>query len=283
MSTKNLARTALEKGRSESFKRRASKEQRSERRQTRNRLAQWYRFEDTPSKDRKNLSKRGNQLENLAPLWKWVRSRVGQPWSLVHSEFCSKCPINSLAGYHITVQHFLKDVEYRTTQFRLKGKVPSSRWGSGCYVDNDGILQLGKPPTRYRPTPKLRHSYEEVREWAQYRKVISRGSKLFWGIPLHSVVFKEREVETRLFIRSRSAPSRQYTVPPSGRLFSSYYDYAPVGNREVVKVNTQQTYRQGPEFSSEDYRFFSELDKSQTTALLKNDLETLYPKRSFKL
>jgi hypothetical protein len=39
--------------------------------------------------------------DHIAPLYRWLRSHVGQPWDYVHSELCLRLDITTLSGQHI--------------------------------------------------------------------------------------------------------------------------------------------------------------------------------------
>jgi len=65
----------------------------------------WRRREGmkTAWRDRKTLN------ENLAPLWRFLRSRIGRPWDKVYSEVCERINKNSAVQLHVW-QHLMQEV-----------------------------------------------------------------------------------------------------------------------------------------------------------------------------
>lgn len=114
-------------------------------------------LEDMPSKEslRRPYRLRGTHKylnENLAPLRRYLESRVGRPWDEVYSEICAHLRVDSTVQQH--VRDHLKDLVEIVPEERWysvygaegRRKVRSSRWQS-MYVDPaDGILR--KDPDR---------------------------------------------------------------------------------------------------------------------------------------
>ncbi|AKG22246.1 hypothetical protein [Calothrix sp. 336/3] len=48
--------------------------------------------------------------DHLSPLYRWLRSQVGQPWDLVYSQLCTTLDITTLSGQHI-LSHIWQFVE----------------------------------------------------------------------------------------------------------------------------------------------------------------------------
>ncbi len=87
--------------------------------------------------------------ENLNPLWRFLKSRVGQPWNDVYSEIRSTLSIRSTIQHHV-FQHLSLDVCTKTIR-AANGRV--MRWDqfhdycdyeANFYVDPDnGLLMSG--------------------------------------------------------------------------------------------------------------------------------------------
>jgi hypothetical protein len=87
--------------------------------------------------------------DNLSPLKRWLKSKVGQPWNIVYSEFCQKIQTKTLAGQHL-LSHLWQMVErdvvfldglpcYKRTSY------PLGRWRQKLYVHPETrILCLAK-------------------------------------------------------------------------------------------------------------------------------------------
>lgn len=103
--------------------------------------------------------------ENLAPLRRFLQSRVGRPWNAVHREMCALLNPRSAVQQHV-LDHVKQMVElnpvlvdgraYHPTGHsgRLWPVVPSPRWGGFYVCPRTGALRLAKHPARSkRPTP----------------------------------------------------------------------------------------------------------------------------------
>jgi hypothetical protein len=60
----------------------------------------------------KNRHRTKHFSDNLSPLRRWLRSKVGQPWDIVYSEICQKIETRTLCGQHLLV-HLEEMVEDR--------------------------------------------------------------------------------------------------------------------------------------------------------------------------
>lgn len=87
--------------------------------------------------------------ENLNPLWRFLKKRVGQPWNDVYSEICVTLDCRTTIQYHV-FQHLSFDVCTKTKRTH-DGRV--MRWSevhgycdyeNSFYVDPDtGVLMVG--------------------------------------------------------------------------------------------------------------------------------------------
>lgn len=110
----------------------------------------WEKMQ-APYQIRKSLNDR------LAPLRRFLQSRVGHQWDKVYSEICEKADSRSLTGNHLR-EHVSWMVSFDCKRekngdvFDVKGYRPRA---GEFYVEGDGILRQYNPkPFRFkRPTP----------------------------------------------------------------------------------------------------------------------------------
>lgn len=140
MSTKNLARTAIEGGRANTDDRNAS--HRDERARTRTWLDR-VRF-DAEHADatlpRRRPAVRKEFSDKLASCWGWLASRAGQPWDDVYGELTSRFDTRKLSNKHIVFDHMLAEVAGAGSV--AAGGAPTWQRATRFYVDDAGILRV---------------------------------------------------------------------------------------------------------------------------------------------
>ena len=113
MSTKNLARTAIEGGRYKRTKEEAQTEQRKERAASRSFVTKATHdlesIENKPTPKRK--PRRLDQKDKLRPLERFLLSNIGRPWRLVYAEIRKRFDDRTTAGRHILFDHMLRDIK----------------------------------------------------------------------------------------------------------------------------------------------------------------------------
>lgn len=113
--------------------------------------------------------------DHIRPLYRWLRSKVGQPWNAVYSELCKKLDPRGLSGQHILfhVWHFVElhvvlidGVAYeRTNECSL-----SNYWCETLYVHPEtGILCLAEKLKK--EAPKKPDDLLIIDSYHQYRKI----------------------------------------------------------------------------------------------------------------
>lgn len=119
----------------------------------------------TDNHKRSNSAKELN--ENLKPLQRFLRSRLGQPWDKVYSEIMANLNLNNAAQYHVW-QHLILFGEVETKTYMegntvmIAGKTPRSvgeySWRQEFYVHpKTGLLCGGE---RARDQFRLKHNKE---------------------------------------------------------------------------------------------------------------------------
>ena len=126
--------------------------------------------------------------ENLAPLHRFLQSRVGQPWNKVYSEIMQNLNLNNSVQYHV-YQHLTRDRMVETNTYMSKSgkivaqtpygpRVIESGYSPTFYVDpRDGTLQNMPNINRrsFYETPevarKSNHYYDPTDLMIQYHKI----------------------------------------------------------------------------------------------------------------
>lgn len=185
MAKRNLARTAIEGGRTGEDKRWRKEHIEHHRRVRR---AANHRMKIDPSTwDDVDFSPlhptgwRDNKFKDkLNPVERWLEKQVGRQWDDIYSEVRQRFDARTTAGRHILFDHLLGYVEFR-----------SHRLSYASYlVDADGVLQKG-PWKRYRYYNRdknpmaVKRPVEEIREFIKGRKIRVVGPALFWALPVN--------------------------------------------------------------------------------------------------
>jgi hypothetical protein len=172
MSTKNLARTIIEGGRtrwSRQQRRHSNSEHRTAERDELRKIS-------TGGDDDACFERRPGVFrdfdDKLGPAWRWLDRQVGRPWNLVRSELLRRFDTRTTPGRHIVFCHMLPEVE---------GNRLGWRWHR-FEVDRHGILRrLPRRPYRHvRGREPLPRPEPELDRWRDCRRVGERGGVLFW-------------------------------------------------------------------------------------------------------
>lgn len=180
MSTKNLARTAIEGGRcphaGRDFQLRMA---------TRKTLG-WH-APDRDTLDALALPGRHKTYrafnDKLAAPARWLASHVGRPWDHVRGEMFARFDTRTTAGRHIVFDHLLRWVQDGTND---------NRGWVRFVVDRHGLLR-NAPPHRRRPwsSAAMPRPRPDLDAWLGDRRVASRGDVLFWFIPTSAGFYRQ--------------------------------------------------------------------------------------------
>jgi hypothetical protein len=136
--------------------------------------------------------------DHLAPLQRWLHSKVGQPWNSVYSELCYNLDITTLSGQHILshVWDFVErhvviidGVPYRKDRpdYSLIG------WRDRFYVHPEtGILCL--VPRLAKAKPQIRDDVVQIDAYHQYRKL----DRVWYFVTFESVPYKGTVIDVLL-------------------------------------------------------------------------------------
>jgi hypothetical protein len=193
MATKNLAKTAIEGGRTRSNKldrRYSHQETRAAQREFLSNVKQDIEnYYDYDIKKTRHVHKQFN--DKLQPMYRWLASQCGRPWNEVRSEVSKKFDDRTTAGHHILHDHLLSSVEEvpNLDYYSLVYSYRPVDWTTSYrrydfYVDDGGILRE-KTVVKYDKTRASIPSYDtkQIANWLSGRVVGKVGSKLFWFIP----------------------------------------------------------------------------------------------------
>lgn len=112
--------------------------------------------------------------DNLSPLRRWLRSKVGQSWDIVYSEICQKIETRTLCGRHLLV-HLEEMVEDRVRLIEgmpyslKKGLDPIVYWGRGEFYVHPETRILCQVPQQAPKTPIRRNDIVKIDATHQYR------------------------------------------------------------------------------------------------------------------
>lgn len=161
MSTKNLARTAIEGGRANTDDRNAS--HRNERARTRAWLDR-VRFDAehaNATMPRRRPSVRKEFSDKLEPCWGWLASRAGRPWDDVYGELTSRFDTRKLSNKHIVFDHMLAEVDGAGSA--AGGGAPTWWRTTRFYVDEAGILRVRDRAAAVKAEADARRAAAEAR------------------------------------------------------------------------------------------------------------------------
>jgi hypothetical protein len=175
MSTKNLARTVIEGGRTRGnrYDRRASNQGHRRRvHQVSCQLTQVSNYDSVLYPKRRLVNRMFD--DKLGPAWRWLASQVGRPWDKGRSELFQRFDIRTTAGRHIVFDHVLRDVATE----RDRG------WGWPNYrVATNGVLRK-RPPRPHSggsaPRAPLPEPLADIEAWLNGRQIALRGRLWFW-------------------------------------------------------------------------------------------------------
>ena len=189
MGTKNLARTAIEGGRTGSNKWERRDSHNAERASARDYCNKVKldpeAYEDFDIEEKDHVRKEFN--DKLGPMYRWLERQLGRPWDEVHSEVTKTFDTRTTAGRHIVNDHLLSSVEVTEPVYRYYYRHtddPNTSYSKhDFYVDDNGILCKRKYiPRRYyvRPPP---FNTQRIANWLSGRVVGQVGNKFFWFVP----------------------------------------------------------------------------------------------------
>lgn len=189
MSKKNLARTAIEGGRSAMSKWQRKNSNKELRAKETSYLKAVEKDPEVWDEDeypvRRTVGKEFH--DKLGPVYRYLQSQVGRPWDKVRSEVFEKFDARTTAGRHILHDHLLSLVEYNELGFR---KAYYNYWkfldqresfsSREYYVDKNGLLQLKKKISDEEYQQRLEKNSKDLKEFSKNRVIRFFDGKPFW-------------------------------------------------------------------------------------------------------
>ncbi len=192
MSKKNLARSAIEGGRTGRSKWDRRNSHHTERASERDYCRKITVDADKSEDDRFIIPKEKvfkDFNDKLGPMYRWLHSQVGRFWNDIRSEIHQKFDNRTTAGRHILYDHLLSSVEevpdltYRRW-YRDLDDYTKSRYKNDFYVDDVGLLQTKTYiPKSNSNIPKF--NTQSIVNWLHSCVVGKIGSKLYWFVPVN--------------------------------------------------------------------------------------------------
>lgn len=284
MSKKNLARTAIEGGRSgyNKWERRNShNEERAQERDYCKKVEVDPELADDFDIAPKTRVYKGF-TDKLSPMYRWLNSQVGRPWNDVYSEISEKFDTRTTAGRHIINDHLLRSVEITPHTWRYKTYTSTiddntSHHKNDYYVDEDGILCKRQYVSRraiYEKAPAF--DVKQIANWLNGRVVGKVGNKLFWFTPV------DKGQKYGGFSREWKSEwlSQVSYWQPSGLTYS-YLSYTSILShnkdengkfivigREPRWVRSEPTFRQDRKLNSKELKYWGIIPQYYQTRVL---------------
>lgn len=140
--------------------------------------------------------------DNLSPLRRWLRSKVGLHWDIVYSELSQKIETKTLAGQHLLfhllalVQQnvvLIDGVPYSQSGLGYTNSHPLGYWGEELYVHpNTKILCLAKKTPKV--PPKKPDNILVIDEYHSYHKL----NDVWYLLTLEEIPDKHRITDANL-------------------------------------------------------------------------------------
>lgn len=225
MSTKNMARSAVEGGRpgENKFDRRYSHKKRRvrDRSYLSNVLADPDYYDEAIEPSTEHVQP--ILTDKLGAVYGFLLSRVGRPWSEVFSEVREKFDERSLAGYHVVRGHIVEEVDG-------SGYGNDALYPRPFYIDDGGIFRLRKnshadpnPEGRHKGRPKITGpTPKQILQWAK-SYVIEEGDNVWWANVKDTIyrlcctwrqmsIFSQREIPCKRGIPDEDHKVERYPV-----------------------------------------------------------------------
>lgn len=170
MSTKNLGRTAVERGRIQRYRDEKSQINRSQR------MRERLDVEDVPG--RRRLRRSSYQTDNLSAVWSYLESFEGKPWNKVYSELRRRFDARTLLGRHVLFDHLIGVVIMPNDP---NWDPVGTGWWNRYYVDDAGIFRVKRPEKK---KGRLSEAHlTKIEAWLGGRGVALVDAKLHWVVP----------------------------------------------------------------------------------------------------
>lgn len=279
MSTKNLAKTAIEGGRHNGNK----FDRRESHRHVRAKMKDYLKkVIHDPSYSEEEFEPELTPVykeftDKLSPMYRWIDAQVGRPWDEVRSEVFQKFDTKTTAGRHITFDHLLYSVVETNSGWDNRG---NNLWDEASasrmhyyrrpdyYVNEDGILcktERDKRPkwSTYPPEEEL----DKIAAWLNGGMIGYVGDKLHWYAPTEGcwrASWQAKDVGHYHYYRVKSL---QYQLWEKGEIksyewnttFKYWMDFKQHG-WGWIEVKNPFSFRLRGALTPEEVKYFKSLD-----------------------
>jgi hypothetical protein len=194
MSTKNLARSVIEGGRCGHNQCERDARMTSARAAKRAFLTRLENdpdiWDDDAAPERRSLTP--CFADKLSPIYRFLDSKVGRPWSAVRSELFQKFDTRTTPGRHVLFDHLLRDVCENSD-----ASAEARRYKSYA-VDAEGrLVKITSSSSLGWRRKFTRTNYHPIAAWLEGRKVGRRGAKLYWFVPTGDDASRVKAIATK--------------------------------------------------------------------------------------
>jgi len=177
--------------------------------------------------------------DNLAPLYRWLRSKVGQPWDDVYSQLCQQLDTKSTIGQHV-LEHLWqtveRHVEIRNNQIYAKHKpnypLTSGQTHPKFYVHPEtGIFCIA--PRKQKSETQPQDDVVIVNRYQQYRRI----DNIWYFVSFRDVKYSPKNTERDLLANRILDPweaRKRYGKPISA------YHKRHATKKEIKSLKKQQ-------------------------------------------
>lgn len=224
--------------------------------------------------------------DKLAPMYRWLDSQIGRPWSEVRSEIFKTFDTRTTAGRHITFDHLLSSVVETNTGFDrygrladpniprepVKGQTRRYFSSSSYYVDQNGILCADEERNKryYRKwEPVTEDDYKFAATFLKGRMIGEKGGKLFWFAPSEDIWLATWIDPNRVYYDVWGSHKLAYYVLDNGLHETLHTVHTQYSGTYTTKINTHGdfwapvenpfSFRQRGELSEEEVKTFKSL------------------------
>lgn len=248
MSTKNLARTAIEIGRHSTWERNQS--HRTERARMRVFLSKAKQdpdiWESADPEARPKVWR--DQQDKFGAINRYLQSQIGRMWDDVRSEIVRRFNSNTIAGHHILYDHILEHMVAYEHHHHSKF--------ANFVVKADGTLSKGEYPWR-----RHRYQFEKISDkarsdfywWLLDYRIVEMGKEVFWADPQRwswSLCSKHYNPRTGKWA---------YHGREGGCIASAHEMRTTLEGKEQLWHRTPHNWRQGKKLSRKDRAYWDQL------------------------
>lgn len=180
--------------------------------------------------------------DNLAPLYCWLRSKVGQPWDDVYSQLCQQLDTKSVIGQHVLDhlwQTVERHVEIRNNRVYAKpdSKYPLVSYGNRpqFYVHPEtGFFCLAPLVTRKRKSKtQSQDDVVVINRYQQYRRI----DNIWYFVSFKDVKYSPKNTEQDILVNRILDPWEARKL--YGKPISAYHKRHAT-KKEIKSLKKQQ-------------------------------------------